>query len=175
MLLQPKPPKSGLRPPEGFRGAGEVKWAHLLSGPPAFVRRGSRRGARGRGIRYEEKLQRALDRLYGFSYVPSPWACFYNGEVRYCQPDGLLLDVERGLITIVEAKFNHTAAAYWGLFNLYLPVVRAIFGADWRYACCEVVRWYDPEVYGPMDCTLRRKIELTRPGEWGVTIWNEKD
>ena len=147
-----------------------------MSRAPDFVRRGSRAGAKGRGIRYEERTQSVLDRLYAERYVPGPWIHFSADDTspRWCQPDGLLFDIDRGEIVIVEIKYNHTAIAYWKLFNLYQPVVSAIFGTQWTYICAEVVKWYDRAVYGPRDVTLRPRIDLARPKEWAVVIVNER-
>jgi len=171
-----KPPQSGLKPPEGFRGARDILWAHLVNEAPQFARAGSRRGARGRGIRYEERTHVALTSRYGESYVASPWILFCEpgARPRYCQPDGWHIDIEAGKLNIIEIKYNHTSAAYWKLFGLYLPATRALFGPDWVYTCVEVVRWYDPATYGPMDATLRRNIHEAREGEWAVHILNER-
>lgn len=168
-------PNTVLSPPDDFRGAGDVHWAHLTE-EPGFVRRGSRRGAKGRGIRYEERTQRALDRQYGNMYVASPWVCFSadGSGPRYCQPDGLLVDIERGKIFVVEIKYNHVAMAYWKLFHLYKPVVQKLFGDEWRYSCVEVVKWYDASTYGPADVTLRRRVHEAAPREWAVVIINER-
>lgn len=167
--------KESQKPPKGFEPAREVQWAAFLRDTPAFVTRVPKRGAKGRGINYERKVQRILLDRYGDRYLPNPWVLFNDGSAykpRYCQPDGLLIDFYRGKITIVEIKYNHCELAWWQLHKLYLPVVSKIFGPNWEYPCCEVVKWFDPNTLVPESIQLQRDIEFTQPGQWGVNILN---
>lgn len=167
----PKP----LPVPKGFKAAGEVQNVKHLAVEPVFTCYTRLRGRRAEGVRYERKLQVFLQEFYGKFYIPGPWFSFYEvgfGRIRYCQPDGLLFQPYEGLITIVEAKLQHTAAAWWQLRLLYLPViVKAFGGTRWRFAVCEVTKWYDPGITFPEKPRLRASIADTEPGEIGVHIW----
>lgn len=138
-------------PPDRFRPAENVRSVVMAKHAPSFARKGSRKGAKGAGVRYEERVQQVLLTDYYSSYLPSPWLRFVDDHgVRWCQPDGLIIDVSGGRITIVEMKTSHTGEAWWQLHKLYLPVVRELFGADFEYRCLEVVRYYDPTTLFPL-------------------------
>ena len=177
MIQRLRSSKKEPNPPKGFDPAKSVQWASLLAEPPSFITRPAKYGAKGRGIRYEKKVQGILENRYGERYVPSPWILFSEGSglrPRYCQPDGLLIDFIRGRITIVEIKYNHCELAWWQLFRLYRPVVSHIFGQQWEYSCCEVVKWYDPATHVSQEPHLQRDIEYTQPDIWGVNICNPR-
>ena len=165
-------------PPKGFYPAKAVQWATLLAEPPSFIkehRMKSRRGAKGRGIRYEKKIQSILDERFGSNYIPGPWVLFSEGSdirPRYCQPDGILIDFYRGRIIIVEIKYNHCELAWWQLYMLYLPVIRKIFGPNWTYSCCEVVKWFDPLTKVPEPAQMQKDIEYAQEHVWSVNICN---
>ncbi len=86
-------------------------------------------------------------------YLPSPWLHFREEgqeDFRWAQPDGLLIDGIKGIITIVEIKYSHTADAWWQVRRLYLPVLQKLFPPNlWRYEALEVVKWYDPDTVFP--------------------------
>src|SRR6266567_7435628 len=102
----------------------------LLLDPPSLPR-AHRTDAELRGLKYESRTQDELLERFGPAYIPGPWLSYENetqpGRLRLCQPDGLILDLVRGLVVIVEIKIKHTALAYFQLTNLYLPVVSALF------------------------------------------------
>lgn len=161
-------------PKPNFRPVQEVRWARFTSKPP-FVVRPQRRGRKAQGIRYEHKVQGCLSERFPEKYLPSPWIVFDDGDcerVRYCQPDGLIIDLERGRVTIVEIKLQHTPHAWWQLRWLYLPVVRALFAADhlWQYEVVEVVRWYDPAISFPEPVALCADVDNVPAGKFGVHI-----
>lgn len=141
-------------PPAHFRFVSEpLASARLSPQAPPFNRGRKRTAAQSRGIRYERKAQEYLLSQFREFYVPSPWLHFREEgaeNFRWCQPDGLLIDGQRGIINIVEIKYSHTSDAWWQLKNLYLPVLKKIFPIDlWSFEMVEVVRWYDPDVFFP--------------------------
>lgn len=92
-------------------------------------------------------------------------------RVRWCQPDGLLIDVLAGVITILEMKYQHTAQAYWQLHGLYLPVVKRVFGPSWTYKLCEVTKWYDPAIPFPTPISMQPDVKKCKAGIVNVHIW----
>jgi len=163
---------------------GEVLEAELLVDVPKFIKSGRRRrGARGVGLRYEAKVQKHL--LGEFDgYIPGPWFRYTTSDqpkrINYAQPDGLLVNLTAGKITICEIKYNHCAEAYFQLVDKYLPIVRKFFNNSgketdgdpqlWRFATVEVVYWFDCAVAFPTKPKLRERIEDTRLHELAVHI-----
>lgn len=162
--------------PRNFRPAGAVDWAHPDEHPPPFLLRPRRyRGRRALGIRYERKVHDYLNGACGGverSYFPSEWFKFASGEsVRWCQPDGLILHLREGIVTVVEVKYQHTPDAWFQLRELYEPVLRVAM-PGWRFALLEVVKWYDPSTFFPERVVLCADPLQAPLGAVGVHIWN---
>lgn len=145
-----------------------------LDGVPSFAQAHRRaKGAKGQGLRYEKRCQEHFSRRYPL-YLASPWFAYRTrwspNQWNYAQPDGLLFDFKRGMLTIVEMKYSHTPEAYFQLVDKYLPLMRHFLGDEWKFATCEVVWWYDKAIAFPCEIRLRKEIDLTLPGEFGVHI-----
>lgn len=147
--------------PPKFKPAGEVHKAYISRTPPPFIRQRKYTGRRAQGIRYEKKVHRHLAELFPDSYLASPWIHFLaDGKWRWCQPDGLVIDLDNGRIICVEVKYSHTAEAWWQVERLYLPVLRHCFDpAIWAFERCEVVRWYDPAISFPEPVELSAEVD----------------
>ena len=161
--------------PERFLPAGAVTWARLSDQVPSFATAVRKpRGAKAAGLRYERKATEMLEQYFSWRFVPGPWVLFGSESkgTRWCQPDGLLILPEEGRIVVVEIKHSHMALAWWQLFHLYIPVVKALFGPAWAYSGCEVVKYYDAATKAPQAAKLRKRIERTEPDEFGVHIYN---
>jgi hypothetical protein len=155
---------------------GQVEWAKL-SPTPTFALSKPRPTSRKRlGIKYESEAHKHLGQAYKGIYVPRPWLVYYAfSSRRWCQPDGLIIDIPAGHITIVEAKYCHVADAWWQLVCLYLPVVSKMFGNElWTYSTVEIVKYYDPSLPCPQQPTLVSKPHPIPSGIFGVTIWRPK-
>lgn len=139
--------------PLAFHPAGNVVFAELAGKNPPFIRQRRYSGRRAEGVRYERKVQKMLLEAFPETYVPSPWLRFRSEDsekARWCQPDGLIINFETGIINIVEVKYSHTSDAWWQTRKLYAPVLRAIFPAAlWCFQFCEIVKWYDPAIAFP--------------------------
>jgi len=95
-----------------------------------------------------------------------------SNVINFAQPDALLFDFEKGLITICEMKYQHTRDAYWQMVGRYLPIIQAMFDPTlWQFATVEIVKWYDCAVRYPAEVMLRDAIDKVKPGEFGVHIW----
>lgn len=161
-------------PPRGFREPWAIAWA-LPSASPPTAHRPKPTGLRAKGISYEQNAHRYLAKRFGKRYLPSPWFSFScAGERRWCQPDGLLIDLQGGKITVIEIKYQHTPDAWWQLTKLYLPVLSAAFGSQWRFSRCEVVKWFDKSVEFPESPVLTHSIENISPSEFGIHIWKPR-
>lgn len=160
--------------PVNFKPAIGVKYAEFTT-QPEFIKREKLKGARQQGVVYEKRAQQMLTARYGKQYLESPWVKFRtasDASWRWCQPDGLIVDIRAGKIVIVEVKYRHLAQAWWQIFLLYMPVLQAMFPArHWEYGMVEVCKWYDPATSTPMRPVLRERIIDARPGEFSVHIW----
>lgn len=156
--------------PAGFRPAASPTGAYFCV-PPNLKRR-RYTGRRLAGIRYERKVHEYLHSFYGEHYIESPWIRFFDeGKWRWCQPDGLILDLARGVINIVEVKYQHVELAWWQTRKLYAPVLRTMFPAGlWAIEVCEVVKWYDPAVVLPERVILASDVDIPHSG-FKVHIW----
>jgi hypothetical protein len=170
-LLSPR-----FQPPERFRPAGDISSVYFSPTPPPFLQEVVVKGKRRDGIRYEEKGQQRLLEARPLTYAPSPWLQFWEGaEEFWCQPDGLDIDIGRGIITIVEFKLSHTSRAWWQTRKLYEPVVRYMFaGAPWSYAILEFVKWFDPDTAFPEPLRAVKDLSFSyiKPNAFHFHIWN---
>lgn len=126
------------------------------------------------GIRYERRAHAHFAEAFPGRYGAGQWIAFRerrSGKVRYAQPDGLVVDYERGLLTLLEMKLRHTDRAWWALRYVYEPLFSFLF-PSWRVACCEVVRWYDPAVPWPEAYRRVASPSFLDGGEIGVHIWS---
>lgn len=162
--------------PQSILRRADILWARFSDETPTFAKNRKRvRGRRAQGVRYEKKAHTRFSEQYGDRYIQSPWISYLasgDGSVRWAQPDALLIDLDAGLITICEMKYQHCTEAYWQLLGKYLPLLQHIFPRDlWRFATVEVVKWYDCSVQFPAAVTLRDAVHRVKPGEFGVHIW----
>lgn len=159
--------------PQGFKGSRGVTWAEFSRlGPFGTTHAVAHTEAQKIGLRYERKVHDELARRYEASYGPSQWISFKVGrgfDVRWAQPDGLLLNYEAGLITIIEVKIRHTERAWWQLRELYEPLVAFLF-PSWRVALCEVCRSFDPSVAWPEPFRFCEPASA-RAGELAIFPW----
>jgi len=157
---------------------GNVLEAKILRGVPKFVKSGRRRrGRMGLGLRYEAKVQGHLSQLFP-GYVPGPWFRYRTDDaparINYAQPDGLIIDIDRGQITICEMKYKHCADAYFQLVDKYLPLVSLFFNNSekdlWKFATVEIVYWFDGTIAFPTKPCMRKDLKSVAPGELAVHI-----
>lgn len=162
-------------PPRNFKSVEGVASARISPVAPGFLKERKRSSAAARGVRYEKKAQAYLLSQFRDFYIPSPWLHFreLSAETfRWCQPDGILLDIARGVCCIVEVKYSHTVDAWWQTRKLYTPVLAKIFPETyWRFEVCEVVRWYNPDVLFPEEVRLVNN-PLKECAEFKVHIFN---
>lgn len=160
-------------PSRSFRPAGQVECPRLELKSPPWIGQSTKNSAKLAGLRYERQAKEFIRNSFPRLYVEGPWFSFTNGgdtPRRYCQPDFLLLDFLAGTLVVGEIKLRHTAGSWWQVEHLYLPVVRAIFGGNWKYSAFEMCHWYDPAVAFPVRCRLLEQPRYTAE-RFGVFIW----
>lgn len=148
--------------PKNFRPAGRILLAQFAPTVPEMLLRQPRyQGARADGVRYERKAKVKHETLYGERFVDGPWLSFLSsgdGPLRFCQPDALVFDLERLLITVLEYKLSHTDHAWWQLNFLYIPVVQFMF-PNCQVRGVEVCKWFDPGVATSAPISRLREVE----------------
>lgn len=112
---------------------------------PEFIHKARARqtGAQLGGQLYEQYVHGRLSERYGERYLAGPWLSFREEGVyerMYAQPDGLILSLATGRITIVEVKIKHTSRSWYQLRNFYEPLVSHFFDG-WAISVCEVFKW----------------------------------
>lgn len=129
----------------------------------------------GHGLKYEWKGHLHLLDKYGYEYVPGPWFRYSTEQnptrINYVQPDGLIVRLKEGIVTIVEFKWSHTVDAYYQLVDRYLPLMEHFFGKDFEFHMVEICRWYSPQIQFPGKAGLKKDIDRLTPGEVGIHIW----
>lgn len=170
-------------PPARFRELGAVRWTQLSTEGPIFVTEARKRqgsAAQQAGMRYEAHAHGYLSELYcpergNKLYAPAMWI-HYIAELTagWAQPDGLLLDFDRMMITIIEIKLRHTSDAWWALRRLYEPLIRHLFGTKWSYSVCEVCRWFNRGDWPEPPTMCAEPAGLIVNG-FGIHIWSDKE
>jgi hypothetical protein len=176
--LQSSKPK-GFLPPKGTRLIGALEWAKPSKVEPPFLTSTHKlKGARKRGVEFEQACSKMYEQRFGELYVPGPWFIYKEiglDQIRWCQPDGLLFLPFQSRIVIVEMKLQHTADAWWQLRHTYLPIISKIFPAhQWEYSLLEVTKWYDKDTPFPERYKMCSDILALGAGELGVHIWTHR-
>lgn len=136
--------------PKGFKPAGRVSAAIVTPQPKRYSKVDLNKMNRNQkaGLRFEHEAHEHLAYLYKDTYTPGPWIKFWSGSTkeraRLCQPDGLLIDVMKGTIIIIEYKLRHSKFAYHQLRFLYEPVLKVLFPNGWSFFIVEIVKHLEP-------------------------------
>lgn len=133
-----------------------------------------RQGSKYAGIKYEEKVNAKLRKLFGKQYVKSPWIRYQleNSKPRLCQPDGILIDSEAGIVTIVECKLSYTADAWYQINEVYAPVLKAfteLNSKEYKVRGVQVFARAVPQLVYP------EKPVMITPEEIGKVGWESGD
>lgn len=153
---------------------GQLEWAHFVAPPLHLISNRTHTTERRRqGVRYERRIHEHMQERYPNQYIAAPWIRFKMAQdrPRLAQPDGLLIDIYRGRVILVEVKYQHCLDAWWQLERKYRPLVEHIFpAAEWKVSTCEVVRWYDPAVRVPDHVNLCPEVTWARRENFNVHI-----
>ena len=123
---------------------GELRSGRFIK-RPSFIRKINRtKGSKRAGELFEEKVHVELRKKFRDRYVSGAWI-EYDGDlcgIKVCQPDGIIFDFERGIITVVECKLSFTADAWYQLNELYIPVLRVMFPEDlWQIRGVQIYKF----------------------------------
>lgn len=159
-----------------------VTWAQFAP-EPSFLSSTAIKvtGAKRQGINYERRAQEYIEAVVPWKelepqtkYLKSPWLCYKtksSGEqLLYCQPDGLIIQLEQKRCTIVEIKLQHTSEAFYQIKKLYQPVLEKVY-PDFVFSALEIVKWLDPHTKFPVPFKLAEDI-VYHDVKFGVHIYN---
>lgn len=159
----------------------DLSHVEIFDGIPSFATAKRRaRGAKGAGLRYEEKAQEQIRQdfaRHGIAYVPSPWFKYRRRSApdreNFAQPDGIAPDPKTGTIYLIEIKIKHTPDSYFQLLDRYVPLLDGFFNRTerlWKIAPVEVCRWYDPRIPYPCQVVMIDEIHLAQPKDLSVHV-----
>lgn len=154
------------RAPRGFRPPGRNFSNVRFGGTVPY--HGPKRGAKGLGLAYEQKVHDVLLAIYGASYKPHP-AMLYDDRtgLRRAIPDGLLQTATGHVL--VEVKYTHCELAWWQLNRLYLPLLSHVLRGP--IVAVEICRSYDPEISFPHAHELVTSLHKVPVGVTGILVW----
>lgn len=139
-----------------------------------YTRATGRTTAQKTGLRYEEKVQRAL-----LDYFKPPREYLAAPFIHYSDDRGYHTRVPDGIATIdgvkyiLEIKLGHTEVSWWQLERVYRPLVEAYYHT-FPVRVCEICRSFDPMVSFPSKFRRLESIDelpSLGKGEFGVLRW----
>jgi hypothetical protein len=143
-----------------------IAWAEPCLRPKALPEKKPRRGAKAEGLRFENKLAKAL----GPKATQGQWFRFLddNGP-GHCQTDLLLIGRKR--LVVIECKLTFTLEGMLQIQDLYFPVLRTHYP---RHEVLGVLACKNLTPAAPPDLTfgsLRNAIEAALSGRISVFHW----
>lgn len=138
--------------------------------PPAFHKNRKLKGIQREGLRFEMAVQERLD---ADITICNPWIGYLDVEHgdRICSPDALLVDVNKGVVVVVECKLTHTFDAFKQLDWVYKKVVGKLF-PGFEVWGVEVCKHYDLSVHYPVSKNVVKDISGLKAGMGNVMVWN---
>lgn len=122
--------------------------------------------AKRRGLKYQKKVERALERLFEDRILFRPWINYVtrSGAFRRCQPDAVLYSPKVEWINIIEIKYSTMVEAWDQLNGLYKPVLSKLYSGPIYLTL--ITRMFDPHVQFPVEVIQLEGLE--RLNEWNV-------
>lgn len=130
-MLSSSPQKiANCYPPRGFKSVRGLSAVRMIEEPQFAKTNGNVRGAKRKGLLYQEQVVDRLDALCGDRWEPlaGPWFEFvdFSGH-RYAQADWIGFDIRSGIIALVEIKYTRVPDAWWQMNRLYRPLLAKLF------------------------------------------------
>lgn len=131
--------------------AGYVGWAEKAP----YSRKVAKKDCIRKGLEFEADVQIYLDRFCGgagktnaegWTHMPSKWIQYFDNNVRYAQPDSLLVNDALQVVIICEMKLKHTPRSIPQLLEKYVPLVQKLF-PGYTVIPLEVYKFWDWIVY----------------------------
>lgn len=129
--------------------------------------RGSSPAAK-RGLRFEAKVLRGLEKTYGVKhFIPHLTFVFEEEMGADCRPgqrgtaipDGLLFSSDFRQVLLLEIKLRHSGDAWYQTNRFYRPIVQKAFGNLVEVIPVEIVHLYDPRVKLPVPQAPLRRLD----------------
>lgn len=163
---------------------GIINWAQYAPEAPLFKKGKKPTKVQRDGLLYEEKVHKYIEEEVkkkedkDLHYLKSPWIVYREAgapfnSLLYCQPDTVLVHLERKLITIVEIKLQHTEQAWWQIRKLYEPILRHIY-PGFNIHALEVVKWMDGTVAFPESIVYSKDLFSTQDKHFCVHMFSRQ-
>lgn len=105
------------------------------------------KGSRAKGLAFERKFAREVEKRWGSCAVPSQWLYFRDANgPGYAQPDVYVELANR--VLVFECKLTYTPAAWRQLYKLYAPLLGELLQK--RVVCVQVCRNLFDKSVGPV-------------------------
>lgn len=140
MLLSCPQTTTRFRPPKRFKMVKGKPIVRLVEEPQFAKTHGKVKGAKRKGLIYEERVINYLEDNKGEQWesIAGPWFEFAdNSGHRYAQADWMGINLQQGRICIAEVKLSRVPEAWWQLNRLYKPLVEKLF-PSWEISLLEI-------------------------------------
>src|SRR5258708_4077367 len=98
-----------------------------------------------RGLKYQAKVEKELERLYTGRVILRPWFRYkVDWRVKTCQPDAIIFGSKSGTVIVVEIKYSTVPEAWHKLSQVYQPVIAKTYRIP--TALVLITRVFDPHV-----------------------------
>jgi hypothetical protein len=102
--------------------------------------------AQANGRRYDEKVTMFLQQWAkgnGYKHMDHPWIQYFSegGQLKWCQPDALLLSERDDNLLVIEIKYRHTRDAFHQMAR-YCPLIAELH-PKFRISQIEICRYFD--------------------------------
>src|SRR5258708_29561606 len=96
-----------------------------------------------RGLKYQAKVEKELDRLYSGLVLLRPWFWYkVDWKRKQCQPDAVLFNAAFSRCSALEIKYSTIPEAWTKLSQLYAPVLQQAYPIP--ISICLITRAFDP-------------------------------
>lgn len=134
-----------------------IKYKNIkFSPPPKFLKPTKKSGANVKGIAYEKRVFKYLQKRFGPENVlHGVWIEYQEAKswrLKYAQPDIIIIIPELGLGVILECKLSYRAAAKRKLRYLYLPLCQTLWP--------EVTTWKTAQVCKNLTPAAKREDKI---------------
>lgn len=145
-----------------------LKWV-TICGTPAFAAGKKRlRGAKARGIKYQDDVGKALGCNAGSSWVAGQWFHFLDKNgLGYAQVD--FMSIRSDAIVVMEAKLSWCPEAHTQLEQLYRPLIEMAFSRS--MIGLVITRRVTPDCKGAVAQTLGSALQAAKSCRNIVLHW----
>lgn len=128
------------------------------------------------GLGYERDVKEFLLKEYGDKCRVGQWFLYtteLTSQVAYCQIDAFVVLEDEKKILVIESKLKHTVDAWNQLELLYVPILKKVYGAGYKYCSIEICRLYDPTIGNSFPHHAIESLSDATPKDFSVFRWKK--